>query len=175
MTIDHKDAQAALDAVGRTRRHANELRGYASAGSILMGWGVAWLVANLASQIDSSWARVTWPVAIAGGVLWSIARPGRGFDRRIFATAVTAAGYIVLTLILVRPDPRMANVLVSLMVAASYVVLGIWAGRRFALLGLTLVAVILIGWFVVPHWLFACLAFGGGGTLLVGGWWLHRA
>lgn len=175
MTIDREGAQAALDAVGRTRRHAGELRGYANAGNILMGWGIAWLVANLASQLDPSWARVAWPIAITGGVLWSVVRPRSGFDGRIFGTAIAAAGYVVLMLVLVRPDPRLANVLISLMVAVGYVVLGIWAGHRFALLGLALVAVILIGWFVVPLWLFACLALGGGGTLLVGGWWLRRA
>ena len=165
----------ALDAVARSRQHVGELRGYANAGSILMGWGIAWLAGNLASQIDPSWARIVWPVAIVGAVLWSILRPGGGFDRRVFATAIAIVGYILLTLTLVRPDPRLANVLMSLMVAASYIVLGIWTGYRFALLGLILVAIILTGWFLFPSWVFACLAFGGGGTLLIGGWWLHRA
>lgn len=175
MSIDRLDAKTALDAVARSQQQAGELKNYASAGSILMAWGIAWLAGNLASQIDPSWARIVWPLANAGAVLWSILRPGGRFDRRAFATAIAIAGYVLLTLTLVRPDPRLANVLVSLMVAASYVVLGIWTGYRFALLGLILVAIILTGWFLVPSWLFACMAFGGGGTLLVGGWWLHRA
>lgn len=175
MRIDRQDAKEALAAVARSRQQACELRGYANAGSILMGWGIAWLAGNLTSQIDHSWARIVWPFAIGGAVLWSVSRPGRGFDRRIFATAITIAGYVLLMLTLARPDPRLANALMSLLVASSYVVLGIWAGYRFALLGIILVAVTLVGWFLIPAWLFACLAFGGGGTLLVGGWWLHRA
>ena len=68
-----------------------------------------------------------------------------------------------------RFDPR------DLVVAAAYVVLGVWAGARFALLGVALGAVVVAGWFVAPSWLFLCLGLGGGGTLLAGGLWLRRA
>lgn len=175
MTIGREEAASALSVVARSRRHAVELRGYADAGSTLIAWGIAWLVGNLASQFNSDVAPSIWLVAISAAALWSVTRRRRERDLRVLATVAAVVGFMFLLLVVVRADARTSNVVVSLLVAASYIVIGAWTGGRFAVLGLVLGAVVITGWFVVPAWLFACLALGGGGTLILGGLWLRRA
>lgn len=175
MTIGREEAASALRAVASARQQAVELRGYADAGSTLIAWGLAWVAGNLVNQFSSTVAPTIWMVGIVAAALWSMTRPRRERDWRILVTIAAVVGYMLLLLVVVRADTRTGNVAASLLVAASYIVLGAWTGRRFLVLGLVLCAVVIIGWFVVPAWLFLCLALGGGGTLLVGGLWLRRA
>lgn len=175
MAIDIDEATDALNTVAASRRRATELRNYASAGNALIGWGVAWLAGNLASQFTPHLANWVWFAGIAGATLIGmIGSPGRG-DARILGTVAAALGFFLIATAVLHPDARQATALISLLVAASYVVLGLWTGHRFVWLGLLLVAAVLAGWFAIPAWLYLCLAIGGGGTLIAGGWWLRQA
>jgi hypothetical protein len=169
------EAEHALAEVALGRRRAQEHKGYAAAGSVLILWGIVWFVANLISQFLPYLAGLAWSTGIVIATVWTVTRPRHVDDGRILGTWLVIAVYLGITLAIVGADVRLADFLISLMVGATYLIVGIWAGLRFALLGATLVAVALIAWIAAPDFLFVLLAIGGGGTLIVGGLWLRRA
>ncbi|MCW3846338.1 hypothetical protein OF829_03735 [Sphingomonas sp. LB-2] len=175
--IGEEDAASALDAVDRTRSRAVEFRAYAHAGDIVIGWGLVWLIANLASYASPG-GTLAWPVGILLATLWSIwrgRRHGKG-DWRGAATGVTIVALVVLVLQIAGVDgAARSNALISIFVAAMYVFQGIWWGRRFAWIGLVIAACVIGGWFFDRAHLELWLGVGGGGALIVSGLWLKRA
>jgi hypothetical protein len=177
--IGQEDAASALASVDTARRRATELRSYAHAGDILIAWGLVWLIGNLASWYEPTWSPWVWPVGIAAAALFSMlrGRVGHGrFDWRVLGTVLAGLGLFAATVVLNGPaNPHKYDVLIVLFVATAYVVLGIWAGQRFAWTGLAMAAVALLGWNYDRGHLLLWLGFGGGGALILSGLWLRRA
>lgn len=179
--IDRQDAASALASIETARERSGEFRRYAHAGDKLIGWGLVWLVCNLCTQLAPTWGPKTWLIGVPAGILWSMMGPGlggsggKGSGRyALMAIAVFAFFASVLTVAGVH-DQLQANVIVSLTVATVYIVVGLWAGQRFAWIGLGLGALVLIGWFGDRAHLYLWLAIGGGGALILSGLWLRRA
>jgi hypothetical protein len=178
--IGHDDAASALDAVDRTRRRAFELRGYAHAGDILIVWGLVWLVCNLATYFGGPEAGGAWPVGVVIASVFSAVR-GRGKGARAPRwRAFASVGTIVVLVVLVSMFAELhsadqGNALISIFVAAMYVLQGIWIGPRFAWIGLALGCFVCAGWFLDRAHLDLWLGVGGGGALIVTGLWLRRA
>jgi len=144
-------------------------------------WGVIWLVCNLLSQFFP-WGVNSWTIGVPIGTIWAMLHPlprpkGSGMEWRIPLSIFATFFILWLMGIVARPqlDARSGDALISLVVALAYIVTGLWSGLRIALLGVALLAVICLGWFVFPAWLFAWLGIGGGGALILGGIWLARA
>ena len=176
--IGQDDAVTALESIERTRQRAFELRGYAHAGDIVIGWGLVWLVANLASYAAPQ-GSLAWPVGIVLATLWSIWRGRRGHgkgDWRAWATAAAIVALLVLVFSIAGIEtPQQGNALISIFVAAGYVMQGIWWGRRFAWIGLVIAGCVTAGWFFDRPHLELWLGIGGGGALILSGLWLRRA
>lgn len=169
------EAGDALTEIARAQDLSGRLKGYATAGSTLIAWGLVWLIANLASQFAPVAAGPAWLIGSLAALLWSATRPPAPGSARILAAWLVCAGYLALVMAVVRTDHRTAAMLIALFVGAAYVVAGLWAGPRFIGLGAVLIAVALLAWLFAPAWLFLALALGGGGTLIAGGAWLSRA
>ncbi len=175
MTDSDQDARAALDMVAQSRRRATEYRDYAAAGPILMAWGLTWIAANVTAQFAPSMANWVWMGGIAASVLFTIiSSPQRG-NGRIIATISTAGAFAILLLAMIHGDARIQNAMVALLVAAVYVVVGIWTGVRLVWIGLAVAVAVILGWFVFPAWLYLWLGIGGGGALFLSGSWLRKA
>lgn len=179
--IRPEDAAAALRSIDSARQHGAALRRYAGTASTVMVWGVIWLVCNLLSQFYP-WGVNSWVFATPIGILWSLLHPlprarGAGMDWRAPLSIFVVFFILWLIGIVARPqlDARSGDAVISLIVALAYILTGIWGGVRMALLGLALLGVICLGWFVFPAWLFLWLGIGGGGALILGGIWLSRA
>ncbi|MEP9359241.1 hypothetical protein [Sphingomonas sp. KR3-1] len=179
--IRPEDAAAALRSIDSARQHGAALRRYAGTASTVMVWGVIWLVCNLLSQFFP-WGPKSWLIGTPLGVLWSILHPlprreGAGIDLRASLSIFAGFGILWLMMLIARPqlDARSVNALISLLVALAYLITGIWAGMRLALVGTALVLAVCLGWFVFPAWLFLWVGIGGGGALILGGMWLRRA
>ena len=176
--IGRDDAASALDAIERTRQRATELRGYAHAGDIVIGWGLVWLVCNLLGYFAPhvEWA---WPAGIALAVIWSTWRGARGQrkgDPRAAVSAFTVFGMIALVMSIAGVDsPDQGNAMISAFVAGFYVLQGIWMGQRFAWIGLVIAVCVIAGWFADRAHLELWLGIGGGGALILSGLWLRRA
>jgi hypothetical protein len=179
--IDRQDAASALASIETARRRSGELRRYAAAGDKLIGWGLIWLVCNLLTQFAPVWGPKSWLIGVPAGVLWSMTGPGLGGESgegagRYALMGLAVFGFFAAILSVAGVhDPLQANAIISLTVAAVYVVMGIWAGPRFACIGLALAALVLGGWFADRSHIAFWLALGGGGALIVSGLWLRQA
>jgi len=179
--IDREDAASALASIETARERSGALRRYAHAGDKLIGWGLVWLVCNLATELVPVWGAKSWLIGVPAGILWSMMGPGLGGSSgkgagRYALMGLAVAGFFVAILAVGDiHDQLQANVIVSLTVAIVYIAVGIWSGPRFAWIGLVLAALVLFGWFQDRTHLYLWLALGGGGALIVSGLWLRRA
>lgn len=175
--IGQDDAASALDAIARTRQRAFEMRGYAHGGDIVIGWGLVWLVCNLLGYFrpELVWAL---PIGIVLGVAWSMWRGwGQGrSDVRVGLSAFAMFAMIALVVSIAGIQSNdQGNAMISAFVAGFYVLQGIWAGRRFAWIGLVIAACVIAGWFFDRDHLELWMGLGGGGALILSGIWLRRA
>ena len=175
--IGQDDAVSALASIERTRQRAFELRGYAHAGDIVIGWGLCWLICNLLGYFAPEFV-FAWPIGIVLATLWSIWRgrkSGKG-GWQAMASAFTIVGLVALIIAIAQVEtPLQGNAMISAFVAAAYVMQGIWSGQRFAWIGLAIAAFVIAGWFADRDHLELWLGIGGGGALILSGIWLKRA
>ncbi|OYY71629.1 hypothetical protein [Sphingomonas sp. 28-63-12] len=176
-TIDAGEAAAALATVDQARTRSTQFFGYARSGGIVIAWGLVWLTANVATHIDWVTGQYCWAIGIASAILWTWHR-SRGGPRnwRMPGLVVLVFVYLLVSEAMIGGvNARLHNAMTSMLVASIYVGLGFWAGIRFVVLGLAVMAAILLGWFVFPAWLYLWLGLGGGGALIITGLWLRRA
>jgi hypothetical protein len=64
---------------------------------------------------------------------------------------------------------------VPLLVATTYVLLGIWIGGRYAAIGIVIAILTMVGFLLLPAHFLLWMAGVGGGALILTGLWLHRA
>lgn len=172
--MDHQQAQESLASITSARRKAIELRNYRQAGSTVTAWGLVWLSGYSAQQFVPYAAPWIWLIGWVVALIWTLTRPRTTYDVQVLATWGVALAFMGLLMFAIQADARITAMLFGLVLAASYAVLGIWAGKRFASLGALALFTSCIGWWLVPQWLFIVLALGGGGALIAGGLWLRR-
>ena len=56
-----------------------------------------------------------------------------------------------------------------------YTIAGLWVGRAFVAIGLGIIALTLVGYFLVGDWFDLWMAVVNGGGLIVGGLWMRRS
>lgn len=169
------EAERALGEIEAGRRRAFELRGYAAAGSTLIAWGLVWVAANMVVQFVPRFGALAWGAGIVAALVWTFTRPRQLSEMRVLVTWLVLSAYVATIIAIAGAAAPLSATIIALSVAAAYVVLGIWAGLRFAVLGAILAAIALLAWTLSPGLLFLWLALGGGGTLILGGLWLVRA
>lgn len=172
--MDNRQAQDSLHSIAAAQRQAFELRNYREVGSLVVAWGLVWLAGFATLQFLPALAAWVWPLGWAMALGWTATRPRRQGDGRTLVTWLVALGFVALLLLVVRADMPTAAMVFGLVLAASYLAMGIWAGRRFAMLGALVLVAAGFGWWLAPQWLYAALALGGGGALILGGLWLQR-
>lgn len=172
--MNHQQAQESLASITSARRRAFELRNYRQGGSTVTAWGFVWLSGYGAQQFIPHIAPWIWLMGWVAALIWTLTRPRTEYDVQALATWGVVLAFIGLLLLVIGADARIAAMVFGLVLAASYAVLGIWAGKRFAPLGALALLTSCIGWWLVPQWFFMAMALGGGGALIVGGLWLRR-
>jgi hypothetical protein len=184
MSISQNDASEALRQVDEASVRSLTLRSYSLASPHLMLWGVAYFVAYAGSYLQPANAGLVWAVVVPAAVIGDllIARHGTarglsGAQMSTFAGALaTFLAFVTATALIMQPhDPRQMAAFVPLVVAASYIVLGLNKGRRLLLTGVGLGALTMIGYFALPDSFMLWMAAVGGGALLAGGFWLRQA
>lgn len=174
MIMDFTQARQDLASIENARQMTGELRNYRHAGSTITAWGFVWLVGYGAQQFVPGFAGGIWLIGWVAALAWTATRPRTKYDAKASATWCVALAFILMLLWVIEADSRTAAVVFGLVLSAGYVMLGIWAGKRFALLGVIALFASCIGWWLVPQWLFSALALGGGFTLILGGFWVGR-
>jgi hypothetical protein len=185
MTISKDEAARALGEIDQARGRLNEATAYGHASPFLIVWGVVWLVADALTQFAPRFG-LAWPVCVTTGMVVSIAigvalgakrpRPQQtGAGWREAATWV-ATMLMVFSLFLVVPvtSQREVHSVFGLIFGFIYVIVGLWLGWRMAALGAALVALTLVGFYLVHGWYALFMGVVAGGALIVGGFWLRK-
>jgi hypothetical protein len=183
MPLSPNEAADALRDISNTERRSSSAYGYKSGAPFLILWGLVWIVGYGGTDLWPALAGDIWfGVAVIGTVASALIgirmkpKGKRRFDWRIFATWLAALGFIVAMLAVIGPvDGAQVGAVIPLVVALSYVVLGIWMGLRFALAGLAIAALTLGGFFFLHQYFALWMALVGGATLIGSGLWLRRA
>ena len=181
MTLTRDEAARALAEMEAAQNRSSVLARYAAGGPILMLWGAEWFVCNLVSQYGGGAANWVWPSAtlVAMGLsFWLSRRAGAGARKGYRAIATSLAIFVFffcLFSIMRLADLRAFNAVISLSVGLAYVIVGLWTGLRYAVLGAAVMAAVMAGWWLFPSLFFVWMAVVGGGALALGGLWLRRA
>lgn len=181
MTLTRDEAARALAEMEAAQNRSSVLARYAAGGPILMLWGAEWFVCNLVSQYGGAAANWMWPSATLvtiGLSFWLSRRGGAGSRKGLRAAATSLAifaFFFCLFAIVHLASLKAFDAVISLSVGLSYVIVGIWTGLRYAVLGAAVMAAVMVGWLLFPGLFFVWMAVAGGGALALGGLWLGRA
>ena len=179
MALSREEAAQALQEIASTERRSTTLRRYRGAAPHLMLWGVLWAVGYGLTEVIPARAGATWTVivvvGIAAGTLMTFRQSDRTVGWRFAAMMATLVVFCIATLVIMAPiEGRQTAAFVPLVIAACYVIAGIWFGPRYVVAGVALAALTLGGFFLLRSYFFAWMAVVGGGALLLAGFWLTR-
>jgi hypothetical protein len=192
MQLSPQDASEALDLIEAAEHRVRERTGYREASSYLILWGLIWLVANALTDLAPVHGALAWPIATPLGALLTgvlivlqVRRDRRECQRTPTQRARIRGRMLMLGIAILGFFPAMSTVLgpltarqgtafVSLFWAFAYMAVGAWLGLRMFITGVVLAAAILAGFLFVQTHFLLWMAVVGGGSLLLGGFWLRR-
>ena len=184
-SIDAKQAASALSDIEDISHRVRQSRIYDLASQIMIMWGVLIVGGNLASWVAPQHGGSMWIGVNGLGVLGTIVlsmlgrrRTGvRRFDpRRLAAFLLFFAFGFFCSGMLGHFGPRQMETFWPIYFMLFYVLAGLWVGNAFVVIGLSITALTLIGYFFVegsafPLWMAAT----NGGGLVLGGLWMRRS
>ncbi|HET7084173.1 MAG TPA: hypothetical protein VFI23_05340 [Rhizomicrobium sp.] len=185
MSLSQDQAAESLKEIDRTSRRSASAYSYAHTSPYLMLWGVIWMVGYSASDTGLRLANWLWlgllVIGVAGNTLigrrQALSGPPQAWLRhpalRFFATFFAVWMFIGATYaIFGHAGARQQAAFVPLIVALIYVVMGIWKGPRFLVMGIALAGLTLGGFFFLKDHFLLWMGMVGGGALLLGGFWM---
>jgi len=182
-SIDPKEAASALsdidDIVGRVRQS----RIYHLASLMLIMWGALTFAGYLVTWLSPRNAFYAWATVYVVGVAGTIAisasnrlRSGiRTFDYRMLAAFLLFVAFGMFCSWLGHFGPRKLGAFWPIYFMLIYTIAGLWVGRAFVAIGLGIIALTLVGYFLVGDWFDLWMAFVNGGGLILGGLWMRRS
>ena len=184
MTIEPREAAASLLEVAAVERRTREAICYAGASAIFIMWGVLVACGYGVTELYPRSARMIWlivPTLGCAGTALIVAlrmrsRPKvRGDGRLIWAIFALTAFAAVWSYLLGPIVPRqMLYVFQPSVFLLGLILMGLWLGRFFLVLGLIGIGLTVLGTFQPELWLRLWMAVVQCGTLIAGGIWLSR-
>jgi len=183
-SIGPGEAATALSDIDSIVRRVRQSRIYTSASMILIMWGVLVFVGYCASHLWPREAGLVWIaiglLGIAGSFVFgrfNRARHGvRTFDPRVLAAvALFVAFGLFCSVGLGHFTGRQMGAFWPIYVMLFYSIAGLWFGRAFVVIGLSVTALTLIGYFFLGNAFDLWMAFVDGGGLFLGGLWMRRS
>jgi hypothetical protein len=183
MTLTSSQAQASLDDIERIVRRVKQSAIYRNASLLLMLWGAIVMVGYVGCEVAPRYAATVWLICQAGGLLVTIALSARfardeeyRVDARIVGAVLLFFGFGLLwSQVFGHFSPRGLNAFWATLFMFGYAVAGIWLGRAFVILGLTVTALTVVGYLWVGPWFNLYMAVVDGGGLVLCGLWMRRA
>ncbi len=183
MTLNPNDAATALDDIATVQRHTRDTLIYGRAAVFFILWGVLLAIGYVVSFVAPAFAETGWrAVIIAGFTSTAVliyrrpAHAGRArWDRPMMFAQLALYGYGWLFMMLAWPlSPRQLDAYWPNVFMLGYVLAGLWLGRFFLILGLSVTALTAVGYVWSGAWFPLWMAVVGGGGLIAGGLWLRR-
>jgi hypothetical protein len=183
VTIDAKEAAAALGEIDNIARRVRQSRIYQITSLMLMLWGVLTFAGYTATWLWPRLAISFWTAVYVAGFAGSFAigalsrsRSGvRNFDVRNFAALVLYFGFgLLVVTALGHFGPRELSAFWPIYFMLAYTILGLWVGTAFVAIGLSITVLTLLGYFYAEAWFDIWMAAVNGGGLMLGGLWMRR-
>ena len=186
MNVTKDDAETALKDVGAARRQSLTLFRYELASPYLLLWGVLWIVAGIIGALSPDNIGIGWLVVDAIGIVgtgYLVIRSARRYTgegargeglRFAASTAVLGAFAAMVFMIFAPVSGAEIQTFITMLIAAIYMIAGIWMGHKFAALGAVLAALALGAFHLAPAHLPLIVSILGGSALILGGLWMRR-
>jgi hypothetical protein len=184
VSIESREAAAALDDIEQIARRVRQSTIYRLSSLLIMMWGVLVFAGNLATWLSPRTAGYAWIAVYIAAILGSFAvstydhaRTGvRSFDVRMLAALLLffAFGFFCVA-VLGHFTPRQQGTFWPIYFMLVYTIVGLWIGPAFIAIGLGITALTLIGYFLIGEAFPLWMAFVNGGGLLLGGLWMRRS
>jgi uncharacterized membrane protein YeaQ/YmgE (transglycosylase-associated protein family) len=183
MDIDSREAASALSDISDISRRVRQSTIYQLSGLMLIMWGALTFAGYVASYLSPRHAGYGWIAVYVAGIVGTIvisplnrARSGiRTFDIRMLAAFLLFIAVGMFSSVwLGHFTPRQMGTFWPLYFMMVYTIVGLWVGLAFVAIGLSIIALTLIGYFFVGGAFDLWMAFVNGGGLIVGGLWMRR-
>jgi hypothetical protein len=183
-SIDSREAASALSDINEIARRVRQSTIYNLASQMLILWGVLTFAGYLVTYLTPHNAGYAWIAVYVGGIAGTVvisasnhARSGiRTFDTRMFAAFLLFMAFGIFSSVwLGHFTPRQMGTFWPIYFMLVYTIAGLWVGRAFVAIGLTIIALTLIGYFFLGNAFDLWQAFVNGGGLVLGGLWMRRS
>jgi hypothetical protein len=184
VTIDAKQAAAALGEIESIAHRVKQSRFYQFASWMLVLWGGLTAAGYVATFLWPRFASYAWSAVYVAGIAGSFAisavnrsRSGvRTFDLRTFFALLLFVGFGIFVVAgLGHFGPRELGAFWPIYFMLAYTVVGLWVGPAFVAIGLSIAALTLIGYVLAGPWFDLWMAAVNGGGLVLGGLWMRRS
>jgi hypothetical protein len=180
--ISAQEARAVLKEAEGVARHSGEVYGYSLSAPYCFIWGVGWFVGYMGLALFSlSNATWIWLAVLAAGaaacalVGRSQARRGVRSVRKTWLLFVVLYAFSFCMFAIFGPvGPMQIAAYWPLLWAGVYAGVGLWLGIRYIIVAAVLAALTLLCFFHFRDYFYAAMAFAGGGSLILTGFWLRR-
>lgn len=190
MALSLNDANDALQEVARTQRRAAILKGYEYGAPYFLLWGTVWLLGYAGTDLWPARAGLIWlvldAVGIGGGYLIARATPmgggvatGDTVSQRSWRYAASGACFLAFILstyyLMGAHTSAQFGAFPALLMSLLYTLTGLWRGGRWAVVGVSLFVLTVVGFTLLATHFLLWMSLCGGGTLLLTGLWMRRA
>jgi len=181
--IDRNEAAAALSDIANIAQRVRQSRVYQGASLIMMLWGVLTFGGYLAQHWWPRYSNLTWIgidlVGFAGSFAIGLMRrpfgsSHKGNGWRIFFAFVMLIAFGLFWVNVGHLSGRQMSAFWPTYYMLGYAVAGLWLGAAFTVIGASIIALTLVGYFLVGPWFDIWMAFVNGGGLLLAGAWMRR-
>ena len=183
-SVSARQAADALLDVQRTQHRLSILRGYEYGAPHFLLWGCIWIVGFASSYTFPAHQGLIWlaldMLGIFGGLMIVRAAPIVGMHAsrswQYLAAAATLVAFVAATYYVMAPHSgTQFGAFPALVMALFYVLVGIWRGPRWIIVGSAVGLLTLLGYGLLREYFMLWMAGVGGGTLLLTGIWMRRA
>lgn len=193
MNVSRMDARAALQDVDSAGRRSRIHVGYQFASLALLVWGALWIIAGSISALWANAAGTAWIVVDVIGMVamgYLVLRNARHFTGdevtgvfrpsaqaiRFVVVAAVLAGFGAMTSLIFGPaSATEIMAFITILIAAIYMVIGLWTGLRLFAIGAVLAALVVSAFLIAPVQLPLIVSLLGGSALILGGLWMRWA
>lgn len=183
MTIDPRDAAAALSEIDDISRRVRQSLFYQRASLILVLWGVLTFVGYGMTQLRPASAMYVWNtiyvLGLGGSFVIGVMQRGkphvRRFEARLFLAFLLFFAFGVLwSSGLAHFSGRQLGAFWATYVMLAYTLVGLWVGLAFVAIGVSIAVLTLVGYVFAGPWFDLWMAVVNGGGLVLGGLWMRR-
>lgn len=181
--VDRDQASAALSDIKLMVERVRQSRIYELASQFMVVAGLFVVAGNLATYVEPRHARYVWPavnvLTVAVSVVISVydqRRTGvRSFDFKVLLALVLFYGFgLLCTVILGHYGSREIGTFWPIYFMLFYCIAGLWFGRAFIAIGLSIALLTLVGYFFITGITFLLwMAVVNGAGLVVSGLWMR--